>query len=432
MAKLYSTLLISLTMAFAAFSQEASYKNPIGLRYIGTIENPRVNPACSYLSRNPMNNQAFLWTPKGSTVMFEDSSTGSPKAWKWSIEGADADRTNLQDLTVTYNTAGTYAFPSQTVTFADGDKTYTPDLKMKVGGVAELCLADTREWINTYALGVQSYGTTERGVLGGANSLGVAGVGNFYMLPGNEIFLDGVNVYLNAKPSKWPAGRKIIVSVYMSSIDPSTGSVTFTAPMQTLESAFIDNSDIKTTDDGVWVPVKNGAVIPVKFQNPVDLYGKPFIFISVSGWGTEYGKEDMAILMDVMPNVVMQPENANNLLAHNSFARLESEEDYLRPVSYYGGNYGSFMICPVIRGYETPSGLGNILVDPENPLRCTVSGSTVTIAGADGTYYICDIAGRIRHSGTIADGSATFDTAGMPGGVYIVRDASGHAVKVKF
>ena len=68
-------LLLSLAMAAMATSfasaQEASFDHPIGLRYLGTIKNPDVQPACSYLSRNPMNDGAFLWAPVGSKVIYQ-------------------------------------------------------------------------------------------------------------------------------------------------------------------------------------------------------------------------------------------------------------------------------------------------------------------------------------------------------------------------
>ena len=432
MTKLYTFLILTAAVSFSAFAQEASYQPPTGLRYIGTIENPRIIPACSYLSRNPINEKAFLWTPVGSTVMYTDMSTGGPKAWNWSCDGGTIESAKSQDAFVTYKTPGTFAFPSQTVTFANEEKTYAPDWKMKVGGVAELCLADTREWINTYALGIQAYPGNE-GVLGGANSLNVEGVGNFYMLPGNEIYLDGVNVYLSAKPTKWPAKRQITVTVYMSDIDVQNGTVTFTAPLKTLESGFFTLDDIKTSEDGYWTPVVGGAVMPLRFQNPLDLYGKPFIFISVSGWGTDFSKEDMCILMDVMPNQTMRPEDAQNLLAHNSFARLKGETDYIRPVSYYGGNYGSFMICPLVRGYETPqqSGIANVSAETVAPVKCTVSGGTATLEGNDGTFMVFAISGATQYTGNIDGGQTTSDVTGWAPGIYIVRDAKGNTAKFK-
>ena len=432
MTKLYSFLVLAAAVSLSAFADDAVYENPTGLRYVGAIGDQRITPASSYLSRNPINENAFLWTPKGSTIMYTDKSTGSPKAWNWSCDGATPSVITQQDAIVTYNEVGTYNFPTETVTFADGQKTYAPELKMKVGGVAELCLADTREWQTTYALGYQKYSDID-GVLGGANKLAIEGVGNFYMLPGNEIFLDGVNVYLQAKPTKWPAGRKITITVYMSVIDPTSGSVSFTDSFRTLESGTITLDKIKTTEDGYWVPIVGGAVMPIRFSEPVDLYGKPFIFISVSGWGTDYTQEDLTMLMDVMPNQIMKGEDAQNMIAHNSFARLKGETDYLRPVSYYGGNYGSFMICPLVRGYETPqqSGIANVATDTTAAVKCTVSGGTATLTGADGAFTVYTISGAVQYSGTIDGGQDSFDTAGWAHGIYIVRDAAGNTAKFK-
>ena len=78
-------LLLSLAMATVATSfasaQQASFDHPIGLRYLGTIKNPDVQPACSYLSRNPMNDGAFLWAPVDSKVKYTNTSTGEAQSW---------------------------------------------------------------------------------------------------------------------------------------------------------------------------------------------------------------------------------------------------------------------------------------------------------------------------------------------------------------
>lgn len=70
MKKLYTSIFLSAAVSFAAIADQASYENPTGLRYIGTIGDQRTEPVCSYLSRNPMNENAFLWTPAGSKVMY--------------------------------------------------------------------------------------------------------------------------------------------------------------------------------------------------------------------------------------------------------------------------------------------------------------------------------------------------------------------------
>ena len=136
------------------------------------------------------------------------------------------------------------------------------------------------------------------------------------------------------------------------------------------------------------------------------------------------------MLMDVMPNKTMAPEDAANKLAHNSFVRLNGESDYLRPVSYYGGNYGSFMICPVVRGGETPVGSINSVKASDIPeLGCRTEGGSVILTGADGTFDVFNIGGTICHSGEITDGNAIIPASTLVPGIYVARNESGQAVK---
>lgn len=180
--------------------------------------------------------------------------------------------------------------------------------------MAELCLADCREWLKTYALGVNYYDNVngaENGSLGGTNALDIVGVGNLYMTSMEDGFIDGVNVYLPSKPTKWKNGAKIGIRLWMASLTESSIQLTGIP----LEGGEIKFEDIKTADDGAWVPVKDGAVINFKCTEPIDLFGKPLIFIDVYGWSNDPKTEDFKMLMDVMPNKQMEPEFASNMLA---------------------------------------------------------------------------------------------------------------------
>lgn len=430
MKKFYLT---ALSLAFAGASvlsaQEAQYDHPVGLRYIGTISDPNPAPVCSYTSANPMNEGAFLWAPAGSTVKYTDTSTGAPRSWKWDVEGGEIANATLQDAMVTYATPGTYDFPKLTVGYADGTKEFDPPYKLKVGGVAELCLADTRSWTETYALGVNFYdsdGGSVRGSLGGTNKLDIVGVGNLYMLSIEDGFLDGVNVYFQHKPTRFKEDAKLGIRVWMANISQNEMQLA-AVPLEGDEVKF---ENFKTAEDGAWVPVKGGAVAQMKCSSPIDLFGKPFIFIDAYGWSDDPSTEDLQMLMDVMPNKVMAPEDAQNLLAHNSFVRLKSEDDYLRPVSYFGGSYGSFMICPVVRGGETPVVSVSVAeADSASRLVCRVEGGAVVIEGADGGFSIVSTAGAVCLTGEISGGSASVDASRLAPGVYIVATAAGQSAK---
>ncbi len=429
MKKFYICLAALIAAASPMQAQEANYDHPTALRYLATISNTRQQPVCNLTTRNPINNGAFLWAPVGSSVKYTDTSTGAPQSWKWETSGGELRDPASQDASILYDKPGTYQFPKLTVTYPDAQKTTEPALKLKVGGVAELCLADCREWLQTYALGVNAYddqGGAVNGTLGGTNKLDIIGVGNLFMTANEEGFLDGVNVYLPSKPTKWKDGAKIGIRIWMANIGQSDVQLA-AIPLEGGEFKF---EDIKTEEDGAWVPVKGGAVLHLECTLPIELFGKPMIFIDVYGWSDDPSTEDFKMLMDVMPNKEMAPEHAQNMLAHNSFVRLKGENDYLRPVSYYGGNYGSCMICPIVRGGETPLGsVTSIVADNVQPLQVTVTDGAITFTGDDAAIEIANIAGQALLRGNITDGMASFPAETFQSGIYVARTSSGQVAK---
>lgn len=426
----YITLALSVAIGIASHAQQASFDHPTELRYLGTIDNTAQKPVCNLTTRNPINNGAFLWAPAGSSVTYTDTSTGSPKEWKWETSGGVIENPMAQNASVRYADPGTYDFPKLTVSYPAGEQTASTGLKLKVGGVAELCLADCREWLTTYALGCNTYDNQNgalHGSLGGTNNLDIVGVGNLFMTAIEDGFIDGVNVYLPSKPTKWKDGAKIGIRIWMVNMGENDVQLAGIP----LEGSEIKFENIKTADDGVWVPVQGGAVVSFKCTEPIDLFGKPLIFIDVYGWSNDPSTEDFKMLMDVMPNRQMRPEDAQNKLAHNSFVRLKGEDDYLRPVSYFGGNYGSCMICPLVRGGETPLGsISGVAADhTDNPMTCRVENGSIILTGADGAFGIFNMSGIMCHSGQIVGGAATIAAPTLPQGIYIARDNSGQTVK---
>lgn len=63
----------------------------------------------------------------GETVFFTDETTGSPIEWTWTFTGGDPASSNIQDVAVTYNTAGTY---DVSLEVSDGNSS---DTEIKVG-----------------------------------------------------------------------------------------------------------------------------------------------------------------------------------------------------------------------------------------------------------------------------------------------------------
>lgn len=430
MKKFYSIISLMLACTCSAFAQEASYDFPTALRYLGTIKNPDPQPVCLFTTKNPMNNKAYMWAPMGCTMKYTDTSTGSPLSWAWEAEGGEIANSSSQDALITYSTVGTFSMPKLSVGYFSGGKEYQPEEKIKIGGTAELCLADCRKWAESYAWGYIDYKPdaqgNSQGYLGGTNTLDILGVGNLYMLSAEDGYIDGVNVYLSHKPTKWQTDAKIGVRVWMASITQE-GVLLNYLPLEGDEIKF---EDIKGEEDGVWVPIDGGAVVQMKCTEPVDLYGKPFIFIDVFGWSNDPKTEDFRMLMDVMPNMQMQPEDAQNMLAHNSFVRIKGESEYLRPVSYFGGNYGSFMICPIVRGAETPLASISMVKNTRNQsLTCAINNGVITLEGADANVMIYNVAGQACHSGAIVNGTYTFNASLLAPGIYVARTSAGETAK---
>ena len=128
--------------------------------------------------------------------------------------------------------------------------------------------------------------------------------------------------------------------------------------------------DIKETTD---TKLEKAAVVEFKLSEPLKISDKPFFLVTIEGFGTDPSKKRSACYIDVKP-VEMDESMAGNLLAHNSYCRLKGEDDYLRPINYYGGQLGeSFMICPVIDTH-TEEGVGIQGVEALKPAYAQYKG----------------------------------------------------------
>lgn len=435
--------------AFAMLAQQASYELPTTLSYYGTIvqESGVPFPAANYVTDNPINDGAFIWVPVGSKVMYQNTSAGSPTAYSWNAPGGTFDDATAEDLIVTYSTAGTYDFPTLTATYSSGDEDFSYDLKIKVGGKAELCHSDTREWNTTYALGYAPYGSGN-GYCGGSNKMNVAGWGNFYRFSSADMFVDAVNVYVAKKPESFADGTNIQVKLYLPYItDTNFSMIGLTGAMGVVDGDIIPMADCKTAEDGVFVPTSGAGVYRMDCSSPLSCEGYPYLFFAIEGFSYDPTvttlEEDFMLLTDVLPYKTLTQVEYSNALAHNSFGRYGSESDYIRPVTTYGGTNDllqfegiyksySFWICPVVRGSETPfSGIGSITVDDNaSTLSIETAGSQLTVTGAvDGTISIYGINGSLQTTAYAANGGAIFNVSSLAPGIYIVRAADGATAK---
>lgn len=441
-----------LTLAAAMFvcsltAQQVSYDVPTTLSYFGTISRQEgiPFPSANYVTTNPINDGALIWVPVGSKVVFNNTSTAGATAYEWAAPGADMQNPAAENLIVSYNTAGTFDFPTLTASYAAGDKKYSAPYKIKVGGRAELCHSDTREWGKTYGLGHAPY-SGNNGFLGGSNRVDIAGVGNFYKFSSPDMYVDGVNIYTAKQPSNYAAGAKVKLRIYL----PYIGTDNFLMMGQfgsygALELADIPMGDYKTRDDGAYLPSKDFGVYTYNIASPMNCEGYPYLFFAVEGFASKPGvdvTEDFVLLTDVLPGRILTSEEFSNALAHNSFVRQNSESDYMRPVSLYGGSAPvdikagtcrsyNFWICPLVRGAETPlSGIEDVISEEVETLAVEYTGANLIVRGAaDGVVKIYGLNGVCDATATAANGGAIFNVSALQPGVYVVCSENGASVK---
>lgn len=446
----YILFTVTALSAMTLHAQKASYDVPATLSYYGTItrEEGVPYPAANYVTTNPINDGAFIWVPVGSKIMYNNTSDEGATSFEWSAPGATTDDNTAKNLIVVYNEAGTFQFPTLTAKYASGDKEFSHDLKIKVGGRAELCHSDTRKWGETWALGYDAFynpqteNWSKGGALGGSNNRGIIGVGNFYRFSSPNMFVDGVNIYTATQPKNFGSNAKVKVRIYL----PYFGETDFimigtSGTIGALELDDIPMGMYKTREDGAYLPIKDYGVYTMYPSFPMNCEGYPYLFFAVEGFAVtpkdEPVTEDFVIATDIMPGRELSMEDYHDALAHNSYVRSEGELDYRRPVTSFGGTNilltksHNFWICPLVRGAETPSGIEDIIAaeaskitlsrESDNLLVNGVSdGCTISIYGTNGTCHL---------TATAANGGAIFNISGLNGGVYIISTSDGASAK---
>ncbi len=359
-------------------------------------------------------------------VSFIDSSTGTPTSWQWNIPGSNTPIVTTQNAKVTYTTPGVFAMPTLKVTTTNGTSSYTPNLTIKVGGQAELTTMDCRSWGETYMLSALQYGSD--GFLGGTNAQDLVGYGNLFMLGTDDVYLDGVNVYLLHKPTKFNEDATLRLQVWMTDITSSGVQLAYTP----VEGAFLKMKDIKAEgEDGAWTPIEGGAVAQFKFDEPLSMYGKTTFFVSLEGFSNDPTTEDFVMLMDVMGKP-MDEVTAANMLSHNSFARLKGESDYLRPISSYGGGTGTFAICPLISFPGSLSSVQGVKTSEENSFSAHfVSNSTIeAISSEEGNVAVYNAGGQKLAEGVVSNGRVILNISNAGHGIYLVKGPKNKTAKI--
>lgn len=412
-------------MLNASSDFNASYNLPVGLRNIGTIC-ASDSAVCSFLMRHKaINGGALLWVPKERYVTYFNSSKGNVTSSLWLSEGGQIKNNNDVDGQVLYEIPGIYNMPTLKV-FSSNDEqdSYTAPFTVKSGGTVELALADTREWFSTYYWGANQY-EDGGGYLGGTNNHDIVGCGNLYMIGQDEAYLTGVNVYLYKKPTKYASDAKINVRVWLPLITEDSMTLTYLP----LEGGYINMCDFKDGTDNEWAPVEGGAAGHIVFSEPIDLYGKPYFFISVEGFSDDPSTEDFILLQDLMGKTLSETEAAS-LLSHNSFVRMNNEYDYVHPISQVGGGTGSFLICPIIKADNTDdSYVPPVDIEPKNNSIMISNNSISVNTDKNGTIDIFSITGVNLCHYTLQMGRNNISIEDLSSGIYFIKTSNGERLK---
>lgn len=406
------------------------YKLPVGLSNIGSLS-AKDQPVCNLLvNHRAINGGAHYLASASKAVTFFNNNQSATTQY-WVADGTIEKSTSSVNASFTYGTKGVFTLP--TLKDLSTGKSYTPSVKIKVGGQSEITTMDCSLWKETYLLGTLPY--AEGGWCGGNNSLGVDGWGNLFMLGTDDCYLDGVNIYLDHKPTH-KSSSKIRIQAWMVNISSSDINLTY-LPIDGVE---IPMDNIKADgEDGAWALTNGGAVINAKFTSPVSLYGKTPIFISVEGFNSDSQDNDFVILCDLKGKRLSEIDGAN-MLSHNSFGRMSNEDSYLRPVSSFGGKGleggdVTFAICPVVtipdEALPTNSlatGIRQIKA-PSKFFASFHNDQLFVVLPQSANVTVYDTQGKLVASCLAAAGSQLIDINRLPKGIYLIKTSTGYSLK---
>lgn len=393
---------------------DAQYAYPVALSCIGTLDE-NLNPVCNYLSFNRLiNKNYFIWAPKGKEIIYADKTMNGPTAWNWSAPGAQIGVTT-QNASMTYNELGHYEFPTLTATTANGTSSYTAEGELLVSGKAEITTANCRKWGETYMVGrlpLKGADESDAGNLGGTNSAGMTGYGNFFMTAHANAHMTGVNVYLAYKPTKYKEGAELLLRIWYP-LENENGMNFTGLPIEVVSLPF---SEIRDAKEGE-LPVKDAAVAEFVFEKPLQIWDKPMFFVTVEGFSDDPSTEDFCMLTEVMGQTI-PTEQMSNIFAHNSFVNYMNS-GYTLPINYFGAAPGaSFMICPVIDNQDGDSGVTENTIE-SSKTSVSVSNGCVTVKNPEATSFnVVNIAGTTVASKSSNDGIAEFS---LTKGIYIIQ-----------
>ena len=149
--------------------------------------------------------------------------------------------------------------------------------------------------------------------------------------------------------------------------------------------------------------------------------------MTIEGFGHDPSKQTFRLLIDIK-GVEMDEATAGNLLAHNSYCRIEGNDEYLQPINYFGAMPGeSFLICPVLTTH-TEEGDGVQAVEALRPAQARYADGVLSLSseGAE-RAVVYNVAGAHVVETDLNGGQADVQVR-LNKGIYLVRFLKGGKV----
>lgn len=454
-----SSLQVSDPQLQVASSVSTKADEPLSVKY----EYPYVNFSAegsknggvytNYISFNKQINTegAYLITPINSILNYFDFSTPDWLSADWNkIPGGVAQNALTdQDLDVKYPVAGVYDFPTVKVTTSAGEGIFTASGKLKVGGKAEVSLADMRTINETYFPSYLKYNNTIYGWPSGSNGRSFEGFGNVFCIGQEEAKLEAVSVYCVANPVSTDPNRELVMKVYVPEISQRDFKIQESKLLGTAKLKFSDI--IADADEQLGVSAKNDdgsrkavfGLARFTFEQPITVPST--FFVAVSNFGNDVvGGDKFIIYFDAYaPNII----DSNTLLSNTSWVFctniLEAGIEGWMPASTYHPasaaktDNATLMICPQLDfGSGDPTSIGKTdSGKTSNMAYVNESGLVLQYEESASQVLIYNSVGQLVYQKELGHkGSFSLPVEGWNKGLYIVKykdqNSGNSAVKV--
>ena len=289
----------------------------------------------------------------GQSVTFTDTSTNIPGAWTWTLPGATPNSSTVQNPTVVYNTAGTYAVTLQAFNYNGSDtKTVTGYITVTAYPTVSTTTPASRCDAGTVSLGA----TASAGTLSWyANSTGgsALGTGTSFVTPSIS---NTTTYYVETVNASCGSARTAVVATVNT-----TPTITATTPASRCDTGSVTLNATVSAGSTIWYANPTGGGALAVTNN--------FVTPSISGTTTYYVEASTGSCTSIRTAVVATVNTTPIITSTTPASRCDTGTLTLAALANSG----------TLNWYATPSG-GSSLATGTSFVTPSLSGTT--------TYYV--------------------------------------------